>query len=427
MNGTDGETLSGGTGSGSRTIVLGAGIVGLSAAYFLARRGAPVTVVEREAIGEGASCGNAGIIAPGHPPLPRPELLSRIPRLLLDRRGPVYVALRLDPALPGWMWSFLLACRKRRYERSLDILAALGRAAGTCFREIVEEEGIDCEYHPRGWLEVFRTERALEKARRDADHLRRFGYPVDELSGNDLREREPAFLEEVHGALHYRDAAFANPAAFVRGLAAAAEGQGAKLVTGAEVTGIRIGGGRFRGVDLAGGRHLEGERLVLAAGAWTTELARGIGLRIPMQAGKGYHVNLGGTGIRPSTTCVLAEVFVAVTPLSGGLRLAGTVELSGLNLRMVERRLDRLASGARSYLRGIEGARVESTWCGLRPLTADGLPVVGWAPGVQGVFVATGHAMMGFLLGPLTGKLTSQALLDESPSMDVAPFGADRF
>jgi D-amino-acid dehydrogenase len=146
-----------------------------------------------------------------------------------------------------------------------------------------------------------------------------------------------------------------------------------------------------------------------------------------MQAGKGYHVNLGGTGIRPSTACVLAEVFVAVTPLDGGLRLAGTVELSGLNLRLVERRLDRLESGARSYLRGIVGARVESTWCGLRPMIADGLPVVGWAPGVQGVFVATGHAMLGFQLGPLTGKLACEAVLGDAPSLDVTPFGADRF
>ena len=146
-----------------------------------------------------------------------------------------------------------------------------------------------------------------------------------------------------------------------------------------------------------------------------------------MQAGKGYHMNLSGVPAQPSTICVLAETFVAATPLGEGLRLAGTVELTGLNLQLSEHRLNRLTIGARRYLRGLEEARVESTWCGLRPLTADGLPVIGWAPAIQGIFIATGHAMMGFLLGPLTGKMVSEILLDRAPSMDIAGLGADRF
>jgi D-amino-acid dehydrogenase len=175
------------------------------------------------------------------------------------------------------------------------------------------------------------------------------------------------------------------------------------------------------------GRTIDADRLVLAAGSWTTRLARTIGIDIPMQPGKGYHVDLDETSHLPSTTCVLAETFVAATPLNGGLRLAGTVELSGMNLEIVQKRLEMLSVGARAYIRGIDEARVRSTWCGLRPLTADGLPVIGWAPGVDGVFVATGHAMMGFLLGPLTGRLASEALLDGKTSLDVAALAADRF
>lgn len=427
MTGNDRGTR-GRSGEGAgRTIVLGGGIVGLSTAYFLARRGAAVTVVERDALGLGASSGNAGIIAPGHPPLPRPELLRSLPRLLFDRASPVYLALRLDPTLPAWLLSFLRACGRGPYERSLALLARMGRAASDCFRQVVEEEGLDCEYHPSGWIEVFAAARAMEKGRRDAEHLRRLGYAVEELTGDELREREPVFLDRVHGALYYRDAAFANPGRFVRGLAAAAGRQGAELMAENEVKNIRLRNGGFQGVDLADGRRLEGKRLVLAAGCWTTGLAREIGVRVPMQAGKGYHLNLSDIESAPGTACVLAEVFVAVTPLDGGLRLAGTVEMSGLNLRMVERRLERLRSGARAYLRGIDEGRVESTWCGLRPLTSDGLPVIGWAPGVRNVFVATGHAMMGFLLGPLTGKLAGEALLGDPPSLDLAGLAADRF
>jgi D-amino-acid dehydrogenase len=166
---------------------------------------------------------------------------------------------------------------------------------------------------------------------------------------------------------------------------------------------------------------------VLAAGSWSTALARSVGVKLPMQPAKGYHIDLSNPDERPGTTCVLAERFVAVTPLGDGLRLAGTVELSGLNLRVDERRVGRLLTGARSFLNGLEEARVESTWCGLRPMTADGLPVIGRAPGVAGVVVATGHAMMGFLLGPLTGRLVSEIVMDGKTSLDVAELGADRF
>jgi D-amino-acid dehydrogenase len=185
--------------------------------------------------------------------------------------------------------------------------------------------------------------------------------------------------------------------------------------------------GRFRSVELSDGRRVDGDRVVLAAGSWTTGLAAAIGIRVPMQPGKGYHIDLSNIQVRPSTTSVLAETFVAVTPLGEGLRLAGTIELSGLDRRISRDRLERLMSGARSYLLGIERAEVVSEWCGLRPLTADGLPAIGWARGADGVFIATGHAMMGFLLGPLTGLLASEILLDGSPSIEIGPLSADRF
>lgn len=410
-----------------RIVVVGGGIVGLATAYFLARRGAEVVLVERDEIGTGASGGNAGIIAPGHPPLPRPGLLKQLLRLLGDRTNPLYIAPRPDPRLARWLWGFLRACTARRYDESLALLAELGWSASACVRELIETERLDCEYHPNGWLEVFRGRAAMEHARATVERLRGFGYRVEELSGRELARREPAYREGLRGAFLFAESAFAHPAKFVRGLAEAARRRGATLRTRGEVTRILMADGRFAGCELRGGERVEGDRLVLAAGSWTSRLARDIGVRVPLQAGKGYHVNLSGLPVRPGTTSVLAETFVAVTPLDGGLRLAGTVELSGLNLRIAPHRLARLSAGARDYLRGIDEARVESTWCGLRPLTPDGLPAIGWAPRARGVFIATGHAMMGFLLGPLTGRLVSEALLDGRPSLDTGAMRADRF
>ncbi|HXV76791.1 MAG TPA: FAD-dependent oxidoreductase [Candidatus Polarisedimenticolaceae bacterium] len=409
------------------TVIVGGGIVGLSSAYFLARRGERVTVVERDTPGRGASSGNAGILALGHPPLPHPNAFRQIRRLLFRKTNPLYIAPRADPELLRWLWSFRRACARERFEHSMELLARMGWAAGECIRRLVADEGIDCEYSPSGWLEVFRTRQAMDRARRTADLLRRHGYTVTALDGDALRQREPAFRDEVVGAMHYEDSAFAHPAKLMVGLADRVRKLGVDFLTEAEVVRITLRSSRFTGVELADGQRIDADRAVLAAGAWTTPLARSIGVRVPMQAGKGYHLELRATAHRPSTTCVLAETFVAVTPLDGGLRLAGTVELAGLDLTLNRRRLAMLPRGAADYLRGIDRAELGGSWCGLRPMTADGLPVLGWAPGVEGVFVATGHAMMGFLLGPLSGKLVAEAIVDGRMSLDAPELAPARF
>jgi D-amino-acid dehydrogenase len=348
-------------------------------------------------------------------------------QLMLDRSSPLYIPPRADPRLVGWTLAFLRACSAANYERSLAILARLGWRAGACIREIIESERIDCEYRRRGWLEVFRSPEGLQEGRETAEKLRRFGYNVDDMTGDQLRDRELAYGEEVVGALHYTDSAFADPEQFVTALAARASGHGARLLFETEARRLVVEDGRFSSVELGDGGRIGGDRVVLAAGAWTTGLAAAIGVRVPMQPGKGYHIDLAKVPFRPSTTSVLAETFIAVTPLGAGLRLAGTVELSGLDQSISRDRLERLIGGARCYLRGLERSEVVSEWCGLRPLTADGLPVIGWARRVAGVFIATGHAMMGFLLGPLTGLLASEILLDGGPSIEIGPLRADRF
>jgi D-amino-acid dehydrogenase len=415
-----------GTDMSSHTIVLGGGIVGLSAACFLARRGHRVTVIERDLEAVGASAGNAGIIAPGHPPLPSPAVRRRALRLLLDRASPLYVGPRLDRELLRWLVGFLAACGLRRFERSLAILCRLGLAARECFVSLVECEGIECGFSSTGWLEVFRDRRGFDHGCEVAAQVRRHGYRVEEFDGEELCRREPAFRPGLSGALLYADSAFAHPGRLMAGLRQAAVRHGAVLRCGTVVS-IRSERDRFSAVELADGDLVHGDRLVIAAGAWSAGLARWLGLRLPIQPGKGYHVNLGGMAVRPATTCVLAETLVAVTPLDQGVRLAGTVELGGLDLTADPGRLARLREGAEAYLQGLDQARMESSWCGLRPMTCDGLPVVGWAPGVDGVFIATGHAMMGFLLGPLTGRVVSEAILDRATSVDIGALRATRF
>ncbi len=413
--------------SSSTTIIIGAGVVGVCSAYYLAKRGHRVILLERDRIDQGASKGNAGIIALGHPPLPRPGLVWKTIKWMLDGGSPLYVPPRIDFGLFSWMWNFRKSCNAAHFEKCMKILATFGWETGKCWDAIVEEEKIECEYRKTGWLDVFRTKEGMDHGMLEADLLRKFGFNVDCVGGDELRKREPALRDEIVGGAHYTDSRVASPAKFVTHLADRVQDMGVDLRTQTEVARINVRDGQFGSVITDAGETIVADTLVLAAGVWTSDLAKTLGIKVPMQAGKGYHMNLTAPEPCVSTACVLNETYVAVTQMNGGLRLAGTVELSGTNLMLRKKRIDMLSVGAKNYLRNIDKARVISTWCGLRPCTADGLPVIDWAPRVKNVFIATGHAKYGFAYAPVTGRLVSECLLDGKASLDVTPMKADRF
>jgi D-amino-acid dehydrogenase len=409
------------------TIIIGGGIVGVSAAYELAKRGAAVTLLDREHFDVNASIGNAGIIALGHPPMPRPGMSRNAMKMLFDPANPLYIPLRWDPDLFRWLWDFRKACTERQFNHSMRILAEMGWLAGECFDQIIDEEQLDCEYHRTGWMEVFATHARFEQGRREAELLREYGYTAIEVSQEQLREEEPAFLPHILGGVHYPESRFAQPQKVLRELGDRAAARGATVRTGVEVKRLLVENGSAVGAELADGEEVRGDCVVLAAGMWSTQIARAIGVTIPMQAGKGYHLELTQPSPCITRACVLAETYVAMNPTGGVLRLAGTIEFSGINDRMVRKRLDVLKIGAAKYLHDIEDQRIVHEWCGLRPCTADGLPVIGWAPQVADLFIATGHAMMGFALGPVTGRLACEAILDGETSMDLSPLSPGRF
>jgi D-amino-acid dehydrogenase len=410
-----------------RTVIIGGGIVGLASAYYLAKGGRPVTLVEQGTVPQSASTGNAGIVALGHLPLPRPGLARKAVGWMLDNTSPLYIPPRLDPGLALWLWQFYRSCNRAHVTHCMNVLGELGRLSVACWEEILAAEGIDCSWQRRGWLDVYRTAAGSEHAAADARTVASHGFAAHRRTGEELRREDPAFGDGVLGAVHYSESAFLDPVRFLSGLGARLAGLGVELRENATVRRLLADGDGCTGVELASGERLAAETTVLTAGAWSTQLAQTIGVRVPMQAGKGYHLDLTAPDPCVRTACVLTETFVAVTPMGDRLRLAGTLEFSGVNRRLVRKRLELLHSGAAGYLRGIEGARVVGEGCDLRPCTADGLPVVGWAPRVRGLFVATGHAKMGLTLGPGTGKLVSEHILGRTPSVETHALRADRF
>lgn len=412
-----------------RVVVVGGGVIGVCSAYYLSRRGLDVVLLERRELGSGASSGNAGVIAPGHPPLNKPERRERPLRLLLDPLSPLYIAPRWDPALFRWLWSFRKACTQTHLQEAMKALAPLGHSTRALFDELVREESLDCGYRTSGYYEVCRTRDGLASAKKDAALMREYGYEVEAVEGDELRRREPALAEGTLGGVFYADAAICRPEQFVHGVAERVVERGGVVRTGSEVVAIRSVGGAVTGVRTEDG-EIGADAVVVATGAYSTGLIRRFGWRLPLQAAKGYHRDLpvrSGAAPHLRTACVLAETLVFCTPMNGTLRFAGTLELSGIDHRIRPRRLLQLTRAARDYFTELDDARPISEWCGLRPCTPDGLPIVGPVPDVDGLFVATGHAMMGLTLGPITGRLISELVAGEAPSIDTGSLGVERF
>ena len=396
-------------------IVVGGGIIGVSSAYELARCGADVTLLERSQVGSGASSGNAGTIAVGHPPLNRPGRIVQAIRQMTDATSPLYVKPRVDPALWRWLLGFARYCTDTHVLHCMKVMAPLGRDALAAFDRVLTEERIGCEYTPGGYLEVCSTESGFEGAQHEAEIITEHGYEPEVIDGDEVRRREPAIGGQMIGAVHYHESATLIPSLFLDQLTESATQHGVRIRKGAEVRSVTSQSGRVTGVQLASDERVGGDAVVLATGSYSRHLAKPFGLHLPVQPGKGYHrdVDIGPNGAPPMRiACVLAEHSVFCTPMDTAVRFAGTMEFSGENHIQRPERLRQLTTAGRAAFPDMGSARPRSEWCGLRPMSMDGLPIVGPVPGVEGLLVATGHGMLGLTLGPVTGEIVSKQILD---------------
>ena len=434
--------------SAPRVVVVGGGVVGLSCGYYLARGGAEVVVVEQAHIGAGASSGNAGTVSAGHPPLNRPGRVASAVRQMLDPTSPLYVKPRWDPALWRWLLGFARYCTDEHVEHAMRVMAPLGKDALALFDALMAEERIECEYRPQGYFDVCRTEKGLEGAKHEAEIIERYGYHPEVVDGRELRRREPAFSPELLGGVFYPEAAILRPSSFLVGLADALRRHGGVIREGVEVEALEIASGRVTGVRVrrsgtegaltgevpgAGGRGsrrtsfsggvIPADAVVVATGAASVDLAGQVDVRLPVTAGKGYHrdIEVGPNGAPPlRVACVLSETSVFCTPMDTFVRFAGTMEFSGRNEVMRPPRLRQLTRAAREAFPDLGTARPRSEWVGQRPMSMDGLPIVGPIGGVEGLCVATGHGMLGLTLGPVTGQMVANLLLEGGdPRLDA--------
>ncbi len=408
-------------------IVIGGGIIGVSVAYYLAMQGRSVTLIEKDNIGAGSSRGNAGLIANGFAiPMAAPGVPSQGLKWMLDAASPFYIKPRLDLDLIRWLWKFRGACNKKQMRQSISILLSLGQGSFDLFDELFAKEDVNFGYERKGRLILFTSEDCFEKGVTDATLLHEFGVDASLLDADGVRRIEPNVLPAVTHGIYCAAYAHVTPVRFVHEMARLAKNQGVELKTGTAVTGFETSGQQISSVITTEGAFTPNQ-VVLAAGAWSPVVVRSLKLRLPIQPAKGYSLTYKRPSTSPHLPLSLSERKIAVTPMRETLRFTSTLELAGFDPSINQRRLEAIRRSVNEYLPGMEELEQEVEWSGYRPATPDDLPIIGRSGKFKNLILATGHGTLGMTHGLITGKLISQIIAGEKPSIDMTPLRADRF
>ena len=395
-------------------LIIGAGVVGLSVAYYAASAGAKVIVLEKGEVGSGSSWGNAGLIVPSYfEPLPGPGVIGDGLKHLLNQEGYFGVKIRPDPRFMYWLVRFARHCSRREFYRHSELFMRLNQEGLQVHLELAGLGGGEYDFSQKGLLYLFLTKNRLSQARERAARARDSGIASDVLSGEEVRAVEPAAGRAVIGGIHYVTDAGLDPAKFIEWLARQAAAWGVRIMPWTEVFDFHLGRNRVNSSFTTKG-EFRAEQVVLAGGAWLTPLGRRLGVSLPVEGGRG----ISQTFLRPKMNVrqplILEEHHVAVSPLPNALRITGALELSGLDLTINPDRVRGIQRSAGLYLPLIEPLRPSEVWRGLRPCTPDGLPLVGRLQSLNNVIVAGGHDTKGMTLGPLTGQHVTRLLAGQS-------------
>jgi D-amino-acid dehydrogenase len=394
-----------------RVAVVGGGVVGLACAWELVHGGAEVEVIEAGSLGAGVSHGNAGWICPSiSSPLPAPGMVRQGLVQLVQRKGAFVIRPRVDPSLARWLWTFRSHCSTDAFEAGTRALLELNRRTLELF-DRYRDEGVDFEMHEAGLVLAALSEAELSKHRRFAQLLRRLGSTdeIRELDSAQAAELEPALGGgRIAGALHARLDRHVRPESLIDGLARSLRAAGATIHEHRHVESLDA---------------VQADKIVVAAGLGSVGLVRP---RMPFVGAGGYSITVTGTGTPPAHALYLAEARLAVSPFADGVRIAGVLELGARTARAPAGTAAKLIEAAEPYLGGWRPAPTDEAWAGLRPTTADGLPLIGAVPDRPNAYVAAGHAMLGVTLAPTTAAALAPLVLRGEQRELLAPFDPSR-
>ncbi|HRH95158.1 MAG TPA: FAD-dependent oxidoreductase [Prosthecobacter sp.] len=406
--------------------ILGAGVIGLSTALYCARRGMKVTVIEKKVRQrDGCSFGNAGMIVPSHfIPLAAPGMVKLGLKWMWNPESPFYIQPRLDVDLMRWGLHFWKAATKARADAAAPVLRDLSLLSRQCFEEI----GFDFGLVKKGLLMLCKKQQTLDEEAHMATKANQLGIPAEVLDARATAALDPAVTMDVCGSVYFPKDCHLAPGRFIAALEAELELLGVEMLWETEVSGFEVEGGSLRAVSTSRG-EVQGQEFVLCGGVWSAEMAKELGLKLPMQAGKGYSLTLTNPKQLPELCSICTEARLAVTPMEGALRVGGTMEMAGIDESITQRRVRGITREFPQYFPAFDEKDFADVkpWSGLRPVSPDGMPYIGRTQRWKNLTVATGHAMMGLSLAPATGKIIAELIICEKSPVALELMSPDRF
>lgn len=409
-------------------MIIGGGIVGLCSAYFLQKEGHKVTVLDKSDITSGASFVNAGYITPSHIiPLASPGMISKGIKWMFNSSSPFYMQPRWDTDFFKWSWYFHKSSTKEKVDLAIPLIKEINIISRELFTSIKNSGDLgDFQLERKGLLMLYKTDKEGEHEMQVAKKASYLGLEVSSLNKKELDTLQPNVTMNVKGAIHYECDGHTTPTEFMKKMLEYLKRSGVIIKTNEEVIDLSTENGRIIKVTTNKNDYSPKE-VVLAAGSWSDNLSKKMNIKLPIQAGKGYRINVPRpTGI--TIPAILMEAKVAVTPMAEYTRFAGTMEFSGINDVIRKQRVEAIANATTEFYPEIKISEAEKldAKSGLRPVSPDGLPYIGKSSSLKNLTVATGHAMMGWSLGPVTGKLVSEIISDKKTSMDINGFSPNR-
>lgn len=415
-----------------KVLVLGSGVIGTTAAWYLARAGHQVTVVDRQpAPGLETSYANAGEVSPGYSaPWAGPGVPVKAIKWMLMRHSPLVIRPLLDPAMWRWGLAMLMNCTEARYRRNKSRMVRLAEYSRDCLRALRAETGIAYDERMQGTVQLFRTQQQLDGVAKDIEILREYGVPFEVLDRDGFCQHEPALRltqEKFVGALRLPGDETGDCLMFTQRLGAMAAGLGVDFRFNTAIRALRVEGGRIAGVSTDAG-ELRADRYLLALGSYSPQLLRPLGIDIPVYPVKGYSLTVPITdpAAAPESTIMDETHKVAVTRLGDRIRVGGTAELAGYDLTLRPARratLEHVVSDL--FPRGGDVARAEF-WTGLRPMTPDGTPVIGGTP-YDNLFLSTGHGTLGWTMAAGTGRVMADLISGRAPEISMDGLTLERY
>jgi D-amino-acid dehydrogenase len=409
--------------------IIGGGIIGLCSAYYLQKEGYSVTVIERGDITDGCSFGNMGYMSPSHfVPLASPGIIAEGLKHMLSSSSPFYIKPRLDFDLIQWAYHFWKNSNAKTVVKNARHLNAILQLSRSLINEMRTEIGDSFDMEEKGCLMMCKQQKTLDHEFHLADDAEKFGLKVERLQKADVQKLEPNVELNIAGAVLFKDDCHFNPGKMMMALHSYLKNKGVQFHLNTTVEGFEKSNNKVSAIITNKGKF-ECNEVIIAAGSWLPVIAKMLGIKLLLQAGKGYSYTYQNIEKNVEYPAILVDGRCAITPWGNSLRIGGTMEISGINNKVLIKRMQGIYNSAKDFYPTlpIDFPPANKIWNGLRPVTPDGLPYIGYHSSLQNVLFAGGHAMLGISQGTGTGKLVTELVQKKAPSIELGAFALERF